>query len=165
MTKEFDELMEKRKQEKRDECNKNPNCSGTSSRVITREVSGKLYNVKMYRCGTAECVASGANIPYEGNEKYFNALNNKAVDDGKVALTAISITTGIGGLYLTSARLHALAFGSASLNASITPNQDNFASMVLTGANPFLAKIHPTIAVGVSSYQVLIEAGVVIDDR
>jgi hypothetical protein len=49
---------------------------------------------------------------------------------------------------------------------AISRDQGSFASLALTVMNPIIGQyISPTITVGISSYQVLIETGVVIENE
>lgn len=61
-------------------------------------MDGKIYHVPHFSCGTAECIAQGANVDYSDLEaqSYARALDAKALDDFSKAMTLGVAFTPVG---------------------------------------------------------------------
>jgi hypothetical protein len=118
-------------------------------------IDNEIHYRREYSCaqGAYECLMREANVPQEGNEDYFEALNNKSKKDITNTLTAISLATGYGGLYTVSFRLWAISAGASVTNAMITPPPQNASSAALTLLMRPVGMVNETFAIGVSSYK------------
>lgn len=72
--------------------------------TVSYVVDGKIYDVPHFSCGTAECIAQGANVDYSDLEaqSYARALDAKAVSvAGRLATAGVVVASSPVGLGLS----------------------------------------------------------------